>query len=54
MGEALWDKLYLNHSIQVPIWDLPGVHPRVMRVSAQLYNTIEDFEKLADAIKAEL
>jgi isopenicillin-N epimerase len=54
MGEALWDRLYLNHGIQVPIWDLPGVHPRVMRVSAQLYNTVEDFEKLAGAMIAEL
>lgn len=54
MGESLWDRLYLNHGIQVPIWDLPGVHARVMRVSAQLYNGIGDFEKLADAIKQEI
>lgn len=54
MGEALWDRLYLNHGIQVPIWDLPGVHPRVMRVSAQLYNSVEDFEALAGALGEEL
>lgn len=54
MGEGLWDRLYLNHGIQVPIWELPGVHGRVMRVSAQLYNGIEDFEKLAVALKVEL
>ena len=54
MGEALWDRLYLNHGIQVPIWDLPGVHARVMRVSAQLYNGIGDFEKLAEVLRAEL
>lgn len=54
MGEGLWDRLYLNHGIQVPIWDLPGVHPRVMRVSAQLYNTVEDFERLAGALREEL
>ena len=52
--DALWDALYLKHNIQVPVWALPGIHPRVMRVSAQLYNTIEDFERLADAIKTEL
>lgn len=52
--DSLWDALYLKHNIQVPVWALPGIHPRVMRVSAQLYNTIEDFEKLADAIKTEL
>lgn len=52
--DALWDALYTKHNIQVPVWALPGIHPRVMRVSAQLYNTIEDFEKLARAMKAEV
>ncbi len=50
MGEALWDRLYLEHGIQVPVWDLPEVHPRVMRVSAQLFNTVEDFETLASVL----
>ncbi|MCA9303718.1 MAG: aminotransferase class V-fold PLP-dependent enzyme [Phycisphaerales bacterium] len=50
----LWDRLYLNHAIQVPVWELPGIHPRVMRIGAQLYNTIEDFEKLGAALKDEL
>ncbi len=54
MGEGLWDRLYLNHGIQVPIWELPGVHGRVMRVSAQLFNTVGDFEKLAGALGEEL
>jgi len=52
--DSLWDALYSKHDIQVPVWALPGIHPRVMRVSAQLYNTIEDFEKLAGALKTEL
>lgn len=52
--DALWDALYTKHNIQVPVWALPGIHPRVMRVSAQLYNTIEDFKKLSEAIKTEL
>jgi isopenicillin-N epimerase len=52
--DALWDALYLTHNIQVPVWALPGIHPRVMRVSAQLYNTIEDFERLAGALRKEL
>ncbi len=54
MGEALWDRLYLKHAIQVPIWELPEVHPKIMRISAQLYNTIADYERLADALVAEL
>ncbi len=52
--DSLWDRLYFNHHIQVPVWELPTIHPRVMRISAQLYNTIEDFEKLAAALKSEL
>jgi len=52
--DSLWDALYQKHDIQVPVWALGKIHPRVMRVSAQLYNTIEDFEKLAGALKIEL
>ncbi len=52
--DSLWDRVYLNHHIQVPIWELPTIHPRVMRISAQLYNTTEDFEKLATALQTEL
>lgn len=52
--DSLWDALYAKHHIQVPIWAIPNVHPRAMRISAQLYNTIEDYEKLAKALKAEL
>jgi len=51
--DSLWDRL-CKRGIQVPVWDLPGVHPRVMRLSAHLSNTIEDFEKLADALVDEL
>ena len=52
--DALWDALYLKHNIQVPVWALGKIHPRVMRVSAQLYNTIGDFEKLAEALNKEI
>jgi isopenicillin-N epimerase len=52
--DSLWDALYTKHNIQVPVWALGDIHPRVMRVSAQLYNTIEDFEKLARALALEL
>ncbi|HCT45078.1 MAG TPA: hypothetical protein DF699_07690 [Phycisphaerales bacterium] len=54
LGEGLWDRLYLNHGLQVPVWDLPGVCDRMTRISAQLYNTLEDFEKLGEALKVEL
>lgn len=54
LGEGLWDRLYLNHGVQAPVWDLPGVCDRMVRVSAQLYNTLGDFEKLGAALRVEL
>ncbi len=54
LGEGLWDRLYLNHGLQAPVWDLPGVCERMVRVSAQLYNTLGDFERLGEALRAEL
>ena len=54
LGEGLWDRLYLNHGLQVPVWDLPGVCDRMVRISAQLYSRGEDFERLGEALKNEL
>jgi isopenicillin-N epimerase len=53
-GDPLQDALLLEENIEVPI--VPWPHPprRVLRVSAQLYNTIEDYERLADALAARL
>jgi len=48
--DQLWDRLRLEHSIQAPAWGLPGVHPRLMRVSCQWYNTPEDFDRLASVL----
>lgn len=52
--DPIWDALYERHNIQVPVWPLPGVARRVLRISAHLYNSIEDFEKLASALGEEL
>ena len=54
LGEGLWDRLYLNHGLQVPVWDLPGVCDRMIRISAQLYNRMEDYERLGAALRIEL
>ncbi|MEX0876430.1 MAG: aminotransferase class V-fold PLP-dependent enzyme [Phycisphaerales bacterium] len=54
LGEGLWDRLYLNHGIQAPVWDLPGVCDRMVRVSAQMYNTLDDYRRLAEALPKEL
>ncbi len=52
--DPIWDALYERHRIQVPVWPLPGVAGRIMRVSAHLYNTLDDYEKLAEALATEL
>jgi len=52
--DPLQDRLLFEHKIEVPV--IPWPHPpkRVLRVSAQLYNGIEDYEKLASALRIEL
>lgn len=52
--DRLWDRLVFDHGIQVPIWELPGVAPRLMRLSAHLYNGLADFEALGAALRLEL
>lgn len=51
---ALQDRLLFEHAIEVPIMPWPAPHSRVLRVSAQLYNTIEEYEKLRDALGNEM
>ena len=53
-GDPLQDRLLFEHGIEVPIIPWPGPPKRVLRVSAQLYNTIEDYEKLVCALRTEL
>jgi isopenicillin-N epimerase len=56
--DALQDALLVNHRIQVPIWSVggpwPGAGTRVIRIAAQLYNSIQQFEYLARALGIEL
>jgi len=49
--DPLQDRLLFEHGIEVPI--MPWA-TRVIRVSAQLYNTIEDYERLVRALRTEL
>jgi isopenicillin-N epimerase len=51
--DALQDELYNNHRIVVPIWRLND-NRRVIRLSAQVYNTLEQYEKLGHALADEL
>ena len=49
-GDPLQDALLYEHSIEVPIVPWPQQPKRVLRISAQLYNSIDDYAKLADAL----
>jgi isopenicillin-N epimerase len=53
-GDPLQDTLLYDHGIEVPLVPWPGPPRRVLRISAQLYNEIGDYEKLAGALRKEL
>ena len=52
--DALQDRLLFDHSIEVPIQLWPDWPQRLMRISAQAYNTIEQYERLAEVLVREL
>ena len=52
--DPLQARLVEKWGIQVPVWSLPSRGQRLLRVSAQLYNTIEQYEYLAEALAHEL
>lgn len=52
--DPIQDALYERHRIEVPVFQWPDSSSRLLRISAQLYNTGEDYEALAQALMAEL
>ncbi len=50
LQRTLWDE----HRIEVPIGPFPSAPRRLLRISAQLYNCMEHYERLADAVQREL
>lgn len=50
----LQDTLRLKHQIEVPIMAWPTPPKRVLRVSAQLYNSLGQYERLAEKLAEEL
>jgi isopenicillin-N epimerase len=49
-GDPIQNRLLYDDRIEVPFMPWPGPANRVLRVSAQLYNEIADYEKLASAL----
>ena len=49
-GDPLQDRLLYEHNIEVPIVPWPHPPKRILRVSAQVYNVFEDYEKLSAAL----
>ena len=43
-----------KYNIQVPVWSWPSPEGRYLRISGQLYNSIEEYEQLAEALVNEL
>lgn len=52
--DPLQDALYEKFAIEVPVMPWPKPPGRILRASAHLYNTIEEYERLASAVTAEL
>jgi isopenicillin-N epimerase len=49
--DPLQDALFARHGIEVPVMAWPAPPRRLVRVSAQLYNTPAHYERLADALR---
>ncbi|MFZ2643328.1 MAG: aminotransferase class V-fold PLP-dependent enzyme [Verrucomicrobiia bacterium] len=53
-ADPLQDKLRLRHRIEVPIIPWPAPPKRLLRISAQLYNSLPQYRLLAEALKSEM
>ena len=52
--DSVHEALLRDHGIEVPVLGCPAHPDRMIRVSAQLYNSIGDYEKLAKALQTYL
>jgi isopenicillin-N epimerase len=50
--DPLHDALFREHAIEVPVLSCPAHPGRLVRISAQAYNEIEDYDRLAAALRA--
>ncbi|MBS0195819.1 MAG: aminotransferase class V-fold PLP-dependent enzyme [Planctomycetes bacterium] len=52
--DAIQDAILKKHRIQVPFWGLAAKPERFLRISAQLYNSLDQYKYLAAAVREEL
>ncbi|MBI2193481.1 MAG: aminotransferase class V-fold PLP-dependent enzyme [Planctomycetes bacterium] len=50
-GDSMQDKLLEQYGLEVPIVPWPAPPRRLIRVSAQIYNTLDEYELLAQALR---
>ncbi|MCK6551887.1 aminotransferase class V-fold PLP-dependent enzyme [Myxococcota bacterium] len=48
--DVLAEQLFEAHGIEVPVYPFPRAPKRLVRIAAQLYNSIEQYERLAEAL----
>ncbi|MBI3180859.1 MAG: aminotransferase class V-fold PLP-dependent enzyme [Myxococcales bacterium] len=53
-SDPLQDALWERHGIEVPVVPWPAPPKRLLRIAAQLYNSIGQYERLARALEAEI
>ncbi len=53
-GDPLQKALVERHRIQVPVFPFPHRPKRLLRISAQRYNHLGQYERLLEALRAEL
>lgn len=53
-GDPIQARLVEQHGIQVPIWVNSLTGQRALRISAHVYNTLDDYRRLADALASEI
>ncbi|MEE9393041.1 MAG: hypothetical protein V3W41_11100 [Planctomycetota bacterium] len=50
--DPLQEALFRDHQIEVPVMPFPTPSGRTLRISAQVYNQVSDYERLAKALKS--